>query len=85
MNVLTKDAMGKILFTTMSAFVEFEAKLLSESIKKGLEASLPEHKKREIKILYAQQRLQAKRFAEQTGVSRSSIYRIIKRRKFIGT
>ncbi len=52
MNVLTKDAMGKILFTTMSAFVKFEANLLSESIKKGLEASLPEHKKREIKILY---------------------------------
>ena len=52
MNVLTKDAIGKIFFTTMSTFVELEVNLLSDSPKKGLEASLPEHKKREIKILY---------------------------------
>ncbi|SUM94236.1 putative site-specific recombinase [Staphylococcus xylosus] len=46
----------------MSAFAELEANLLSERTKKGLEAarargrkggrpSLPDHKKREIKIL----------------------------------
>nr|WP_269801153.1 recombinase family protein [Staphylococcus xylosus] len=34
MNVSTKDAMGKIFFTVMSAFAELEAKLLSERTKK---------------------------------------------------
>ncbi|MEN3967510.1 recombinase family protein, partial [Mammaliicoccus sciuri] len=63
MNVSTKDAMGKMFFTMMSAFAELEANLLSERTKKGLEAvrargrkggrpSLPDHKKREIKFLY---------------------------------
>ena len=63
MNVLTKDAIGKIFFTTMSTFVELEVNLLSDSPKKGLEASrqrdhksarasLPDHKQREIKFLY---------------------------------
>ena len=62
MNVSTKDAMGKMFFTMMSAFAELEANLLSERTKKGLEVarargrkgvrpSLPDHKKREIKFL----------------------------------
>ncbi len=66
MNVFTKDAMGKMFFTTMSTFVELKANLLSESTKKGLEAarargrkggrpSLPDYKKREIKFLYDEQ------------------------------
>ena len=57
MNVSTKDAMGKMFFTMMSAFAELEANLLSERTKKGLEAarargrkggrpSLPDYKKR---------------------------------------
>jgi len=56
MNVFTKDAMGKMFFTTMSTFVELKANLLSETTKKELEASrarshkggrasLPDHKK----------------------------------------
>ncbi|MDW4488868.1 recombinase family protein, partial [Staphylococcus saprophyticus] len=67
MNVSTKDAMGKMFFTMMSAFAELEANLLSERTKKGLEAvrtrgrkggrpSLPDHKKREIKFLYDEQK-----------------------------
>lgn len=39
MNVSTKDAMGKMFFTMMSAFAELEANLLSERTKKGLEAA----------------------------------------------
>lgn len=36
MNISTKDAMGKMFFTMMSAFAELEANLLSERTKKGL-------------------------------------------------
>ena len=71
MNVSTKDAMGKMFFTMMSAFAELEANLLSERTKKGLEAarargrkggrpSLPDYKK-EIKFLYDEQNLRVKR------------------------
>lgn len=35
MNISTKNAMGKMLFTTMSAFAELEANLLSKRTKKG--------------------------------------------------
>jgi DNA invertase Pin-like site-specific DNA recombinase len=66
----------------MSAFAELEANLLSERTKKGLEAarargrkggrpSLPDHKKREIKFLYDEQKLTGEEIAKQTGVSRS--------------
>src|SRR5699024_12122442 len=89
MNVSTKDAMGKMFFTMMSAFAELEANLLSERTKKGLEAarargrkggrpSLPDHKKREIKFLYNEQKLTGEEIAKKTGVSRSTVYRIIK-------
>ena len=89
MNVSTKDAMGKMFFTMMSASAELEANLLSERTKKGLESarargrkggrpSLPDHKKREIKVLYDEQKLTGEEIAKQTGVSRSTVYRIIK-------
>ncbi|MCG2209527.1 recombinase family protein [Staphylococcus epidermidis] len=89
MNVSTKDAMGKMFFTMMSAFAELEANLLSERTKKGLAAarsrgrkggrpSLPDHKKREIKFLYDEQKLTGEEIAKRTGVSRSSVYRAIK-------
>lgn len=70
MNVSTKDAIGKMFFTMMSAFAELEANLLSECTKKGLEAargrkggrpSLPDYKKREIKFLYDEQNSQVKK------------------------
>lgn len=52
MNVLTKDAIGKIFFTTMSTFVELEVNLLSDSPKKGLEASRPrDHKSAKLHYL----------------------------------
>lgn len=73
----------------MSAFAELEANLLSERTKKGLESvrargrtggrpRLPEHKRREIKFLYDEQKLTGEEIAEHTGVSRTSVYRIIK-------
>ena len=78
MNVSTKDAMGKMFFTMMSAFAELEANLLSERTKKGLEAarargrkggrpSLPDHKKREIKFLYDEQNLRVKKLLNKQG------------------
>ena len=39
--------------------------------------SLPDHKKREIKFLYDKQKLTGEEIAKQTGVSRSTIYRIL--------
>ncbi|WP_281512299.1 recombinase family protein [Mammaliicoccus vitulinus] len=89
MNINTKDAMGKMFFTMMSAFAELEANLLSERTKKGLEAArargrkggrpaLPDSKRREIKFLYNEQKLTGEEIAEHTGVSRTSVYRIIK-------
>ncbi|GEQ06569.1 recombinase family protein [Staphylococcus gallinarum] len=90
MNISTNDAMGKMFFTMMSAFAELEANLLSERTKKGLEAarargrkggrpSLPDHKKREIKFLYDEQKLTGEEIAKKTGVSRSTVYRVIKK------
>ena len=90
MNVSTKDAMGKMFFTMMSAFAELEANLLSERTKKGLAAarsrgrkggrpSLPDHKKREIKFLYDEQKMTGEQIADATGVSRSTVYRVVKK------
>lgn len=39
MNVSTKNTMGKMFFTMMSAFAKLEVNLLSEHTKKGLEAA----------------------------------------------
>ena len=87
MNVSTKDAMGKMFFTMMSAFAELEANLLSERTKKGLEAarargrkggrpSLPDYKK-EIKFLYDEQNLRVKRLRNKQELV-DTVYRIIK-------
>lgn len=89
MNINTNDAMGKMFFTMMSAFAELEANLLSERTKKGLSAAraqgkiggrsrLPDHKRRQIKFLYNEQKLTGQEIAEQTGVSRTTVYRVIK-------
>ena len=89
MNISTKDAMGKMFFTMMSAFAELEANLLSERTKKGLAAarsrgkiggrpSIPDHKKREIRFLYDEKKLTGEQISERTGVSRSTVYRAIK-------
>ncbi|OLF26447.1 resolvase [Staphylococcus aureus] len=46
--------------------------------RKGGRPSLPDYKKREIKFLYDEQKLTGEEIAKQTGVSRSTVYRIIK-------
>ncbi|AKL93481.1 TPA: recombinase family protein [Staphylococcus aureus] len=92
MNISTKDAMGKMFFTMMSAFAELEANLLSERTKKGLESarargrlggrpSIPDHKKREVKFLYDEQKMTVAEIATTTKVSQASIYRIVKNNK----
>lgn len=92
MNISTKDAMGKMFFTMMSAFAELEANLLSERTKKGLASarargrvggrpSMPDYKKREIKFLYNEQKMSGEQIAEATGVSRSTVYRVVKELK----
>ncbi|RIN97100.1 recombinase family protein [Mammaliicoccus sciuri] len=89
MNVSTKDAMGKMFFTMMSAFAELEANLLSERTKKGLAAArargkvggrprLPDHKRSEIKYLYNVQKLTGQEVADKTGVTKTTVYRIVK-------
>ena len=89
MNISTNDAMGKMFFTMMSAFAELEANLLSERTKKGLEAArargrkggrpkLSDDKRRMVKFLYDEQQLTGEEIAKRTGVSRTSVYRIIK-------
>lgn len=89
MNVSTKDAMGKMFFTMMSAFAELEANLLSERTKKGLAAArargkvggrprLPDHKRNEIKYLYNVQKLTGQEVANKTGVTKTTVYRIVK-------
>lgn len=91
MNINTKDAMGKMFFTMMSAFAELEANLLSERTKKGLDAArargrtggrpkLPDHKRREVKFLYDEKELTGAEIADKTGVSRTTVYRVIKER-----
>ncbi|WP_244051823.1 helix-turn-helix domain-containing protein, partial [Staphylococcus argenteus] len=40
--------------------------------------SLPDHKKREIKFLYDEQMMTGEEIAEKTGVSRSTVYRVVK-------
>ena len=89
MNISTNDAMGKMFFTMMSAFAELEANLLSERTKKGLASArargrkggrpkLPDHKRREIKFLYDEKKLTGAEISDKTGVSRSTVYRVIK-------
>lgn len=88
-NINTKDAMGKMFFTMMSAFAELEAKLLSERTKKGLAAarsrgrlggrpSISEEKKDLIIRLYNSKDYTGEEIARMAGVSRGTIYNIIK-------
>ncbi len=92
LNAKTNDAMGKVFFTMMSAFAELEATLLKERTKKGLEAArargriggrkpLPDHKKRQIKFLYDERIMTGQQIADATGVSRMTVYRVVKELK----
>jgi DNA-directed RNA polymerase specialized sigma subunit len=51
---------------------------LQDQERKGGRPSLPDHKKREIKFLYDEQKLTGEEIAKRTGVSRSTVYRVIK-------
>lgn len=88
MNFNTKNAMGKMFFTMMSAFAELEANLLSERTRKGLESArargnfggrkpMSEEKKVYIKSLYDSKKYTLKEIEKLAGVSKPTIYRIL--------
>ena len=88
MNINTKDAMGKMFFTMMSAFAELEANLLSERTKKGLESArargkmggrpkISSDKEKMVISLYNSQEYTINEIISMTSVSRGAIYRII--------
>ena len=89
MNINTKNPMGKMFFTMMSAFAELEANLLSERTKKGLESArargnmggrkaMPQEKKEYIKHLYDTKEYTGQEIAKKTNVSRDTVYRILR-------
>lgn len=88
-NINTKDAMGKMFFTLMSAFAELEANLLSERTKKGLDAArsrgrkggrppIDEEKKELIRKLYNSKDYSINEICKITNVSKTSVYNITK-------
>ena len=88
MNINTKDAMGKMFFTMMSAFAELEANLLSERTKKGLASArsrgrmggrpkISKDKKETVMFLYETKKYTINEIISMTGVSKSTIYNII--------
>ena len=88
MNINTKDAMGKMFFTMMSAFAELEANLLSERTKKGLESArargrtggrpkLSKEKRETVISLYESKKYTINEIIKMTGVSKSTIYNIV--------
>ncbi|UJS29026.1 recombinase family protein (plasmid) [Macrococcoides canis] len=90
-NINTKDAMGKMFFTMMSAFAELEANLLSERTKKGLAAArsrgrlggrppISDEKKDLIIRLYSSRSYTGEEISKMTGVSRATIYNVLKNR-----
>ncbi|GAA3721405.1 recombinase family protein [Salinicoccus jeotgali] len=92
MNINTKDAMGKMFFTMMSAFAELEANLLSERTKKGLDAArargrsggrprISEDKEKVLLSLYDSKSYTINEIIKITGLSKGTIYRIINDRK----
>ena len=88
MNINTKDAMGKMFFTMMSAFAELEANLLSERTKKGLASArsrgrmggrpkFPKDKRETVISLYESKKYTINEIIRMTGVSKSTIYNIV--------
>lgn len=88
MNINTKDAMGKMFFTMMSAFAELEANLLSERTKKGLASArsrgrmggrpkISKDKKETVMFLYETKKYTINEIISMTGVSKSTIYNIV--------
>lgn len=90
MDINTKDAMGKMFFTMMSAFAELETNLLGERTKKGLEAArlrgrkggrprISKEKEAMIKSLYASKKYTGEEISKMVNVSRMTVYRVIKK------
>ena len=88
MNINTKDAMGKMFFTMMSAFAELEANLLSERTRKGLESArsrgrmggrpkFPKDKRETVISLYESEKYTINEIIRMTGVSRGTIYNMV--------
>ncbi|SOC45099.1 recombinase family protein [Salinicoccus kekensis] len=88
MNINTKDAMGKMFFTMMSAFAELEANLLSERTKKGLASArsrgrmggrpkVSKDKRETVMSLYESKKYTINEIISMTGVSKSTIYNIV--------
>jgi len=89
MNINTKNALGKMFFTMMSAFAELEANLLSERTKKGLESArargkiggrkpISDEKKAYIKALYDSKKYTLAEIGKRAGVSKPTIYKVIR-------
>lgn len=92
MNINTRDAMGKMFFTMMSAFAELEANLLSERTKKGLESArsrgrlggrpkIPQEKEKMIISLYNSKQHTINDIIKMTGISKGTIYNVINKQK----
>lgn len=92
MNITTKDAMGEMFFTMMSAFAELEANLLSERTKKGLDSArargrvggrpgISDQKKEIIMSLYNSRNYSGEEIVKMVDLSRSTIYKVITERK----
>lgn len=92
MNINTKDAMGKMFFTMMSAFAELEANLLSERTKKGLTSARargrtggrPKTSKDREKMalsLYDSNNYTINEVLKKANISKGTLYRIINDRK----
>ena len=84
--------MGRMFFTISSAYAELEADLLSQRTKAGLESArargrfggrppIPEHKRREVRYLYNEQKMTVSDISKNTMVSKASIYRIVRENK----
>jgi len=88
MSINTKDAMGKMFFTMMSAFAELEANLLSERTKRGLESArsrgkmggrpkISQDKEKMIISLYNSKEHTINEIINMSGVSRGTIYNVV--------
>jgi DNA invertase Pin-like site-specific DNA recombinase len=86
----TTSAMGRMVFHFFAALTQFERELISERTKLGLEAArargrhggrkpkLKPQQIRQVKILWASQKVSRKAIAEQFNVSISTIERIVR-------
>lgn len=91
-NIDTSTAAGKALFGILAVFAEFERDIIRERTKAGLESARargrkggrPKTDKRKIEKalkLYDSQTMSVSEIENMTGVSRATLYRVLKARK----